>query len=109
MIGTRGRRAAGPLRRRRRFFFFHDPAPTAIYTLSLHDALPIFGRGPLGIIAAIVLCTDPDLLPIVGMETTFYVAVLFTVLTLFEAGRLEATALLLGLVPVVRQIGRAHV
>src|SRR5439155_22225083 len=36
------------------FFFFHDPAPTEIYTLSLHDALPIcvvradqelFGRG----------------------------------------------------------------
>src|SRR5699024_12878043 len=24
------------------FFFFHDPAPTEIYTLSLHDALPIF-------------------------------------------------------------------
>src|SRR5207248_9323480 len=23
------------------FFFFHDPPPTAIYTLSLHDALPI--------------------------------------------------------------------
>src|SRR5437762_3742489 len=23
-------------------FFFHAPAPTAIYTLSLHDALPIF-------------------------------------------------------------------
>src|SRR5690349_23511370 len=23
------------------FFFFHDPAPTEIYTLSLHDALPI--------------------------------------------------------------------
>src|SRR5438270_12829326 len=22
-------------------FFFHDPAPTVIYTLSLHDALPI--------------------------------------------------------------------
>src|SRR5205085_5622856 len=22
-------------------FFFHDPPPTAIYTLSLHDALPI--------------------------------------------------------------------
>src|SRR5438045_6956054 len=22
-------------------FFFHDPAPTEIYTLSLHDALPI--------------------------------------------------------------------
>src|SRR5690606_41556882 len=24
------------------FFFFTDPATTAIYTLSLHDALPIF-------------------------------------------------------------------
>src|SRR5438876_10953633 len=23
------------------FFFFNDPAPTDIYTLSLHDALPI--------------------------------------------------------------------
>src|SRR5207302_9227763 len=26
------------------FFFFTDPAPTAIYTLSLHDALPISPR-----------------------------------------------------------------
>ena len=25
-----------------RFFFFNDPAPPEIYTLSLHDALPIF-------------------------------------------------------------------
>src|SRR5947207_10695704 len=24
------------------FFFFHDTAPTEIYTLSLHDALPIY-------------------------------------------------------------------
>src|SRR5437868_12347726 len=24
------------------FFFFNDPTPTKIYTLSLHDALPIF-------------------------------------------------------------------
>src|SRR3712207_8309516 len=33
------------------FFFFNDTATTEIYTLSLHDALPIFprgdGRGPL--------------------------------------------------------------
>src|SRR5438094_4972841 len=29
------------------FFFFNDPAPTEIYTLSLHDALPIsFGHDP---------------------------------------------------------------
>src|SRR5439155_6115922 len=25
------------------FFFFNDPDPPEIYTLSLHDALPIFG------------------------------------------------------------------
>src|SRR5438874_9553007 len=27
------------------FFFFNDTATTEIYTLSLHDALPIFGVG----------------------------------------------------------------
>src|SRR5690349_23862639 len=29
------------------FFFFNDPAPTEIYTLSLHDALPIFSIAAL--------------------------------------------------------------
>src|SRR4029450_14068302 len=36
----------------RRVFFFNDTATTEIYTLSLHDALPIFleiGAGDLGI------------------------------------------------------------
>src|SRR2546430_7314544 len=28
------------------FFFFNDTATTEIYTLSLHDALPIFGAAP---------------------------------------------------------------
>src|SRR5436853_3751178 len=28
------------------FFFFNDPATTEIYTLSLHDALPIFASVP---------------------------------------------------------------
>src|SRR5258705_7106240 len=28
------------------FFFFNDTATTEIYTLSLHDALPIFPRAP---------------------------------------------------------------
>src|SRR2546422_10639780 len=28
------------------FFFFNDTATTEIYTLSLHDALPIFERAP---------------------------------------------------------------
>src|SRR5256885_10612669 len=30
------------------FFFFNDTATTEIYTLSLHDALPICDRGPGG-------------------------------------------------------------
>src|SRR3712207_7738936 len=30
------------------FFFFNDTATTEIYTLSLHDALPIFIAGPRG-------------------------------------------------------------
>src|SRR5260370_38999423 len=29
------------------FFFFNDTATTEIYTLSLHDALPIFGDRPV--------------------------------------------------------------
>src|SRR5437867_6684987 len=29
------------------FFFFNDPATTEIYTLSLHDALPILGGAAL--------------------------------------------------------------
>src|SRR5437870_6606604 len=30
------------------FFFFNDAAPTAIYTLSLHDALPICSASLMG-------------------------------------------------------------
>src|SRR6202451_1765684 len=30
-------------------FFFNDTATTEIYTLSLHDALPIWGRGRWGL------------------------------------------------------------
>src|SRR3989337_2767447 len=30
------------------FFFFNDTAPTEIYTLSLHDALPISAEGRVG-------------------------------------------------------------
>src|SRR5256885_8120982 len=33
------------------FFFFNDPAPTEIYTLSLHDALPIWVRDSVSTIA----------------------------------------------------------
>src|ERR1019366_10377848 len=37
------------------FFFFNDTATTEIYTLSLHDALPILGRS-----AVIALVTLPQ-------------------------------------------------
>src|SRR3989442_9965523 len=32
------------------FFFFNDTATTEIYTLSLHDALPIFSFADLGLL-----------------------------------------------------------
>src|SRR3712207_7626373 len=38
-------------------FFFNDTATTEIYTLSLHDALPIYGNGTEAIFAA-----DPGVL-----------------------------------------------
>src|SRR5438270_10649906 len=43
------------------FFFFNDPAPTEIYTLSLHDALPILSGGPgrrgLGLVFLVAVVT----------------------------------------------------
>src|SRR2546427_7098864 len=43
-----------------RFFFFNDTATTEIYTLSLHDALPIFSR-QVGVwtVNVSVSCTVP--------------------------------------------------
>src|SRR3712207_7629206 len=46
MIVTRHRSARSVL-----FFFFNDTATTEIYTLSLHDALPICGVGGPGQLA----------------------------------------------------------
>src|SRR5947208_8093140 len=37
------------------FFFFNDTAPTEIYTLSLHDALPIFGARRRFVRCALIL------------------------------------------------------
>src|SRR5258708_33958812 len=39
---------ARPIRTCVGLFFFNDTATTEIYTLSLHDALPIFGKAPRG-------------------------------------------------------------
>src|SRR3982751_7150286 len=38
------------------FFFFNDTATTEIYTLSLHDALPIFMRLPFPLLLWAILC-----------------------------------------------------
>src|SRR3712207_8355547 len=38
-------------------FFFNDSAPTEIYTLSLHDALPIYGGRHVGAVCADCLGT----------------------------------------------------
>src|SRR2546430_12748734 len=40
------------------FFFFNDTATTEIYTLSLHDALPIsmFGRSPVAVDSVLDAC-----------------------------------------------------
>src|SRR4051794_41635891 len=46
-------------------FLFNDPAPTEIYTLSLHDALPIYGSWANDGIA------KPDLLTLmIGLDTS---------------------------------------
>src|SRR2546429_8033993 len=37
------------------FFFFNDTATTEIYTLSLHDALPIFAGLTLGVIVQAIV------------------------------------------------------
>src|SRR2546430_7642880 len=52
----------GPSFRRCTFFFFNDTATTEIYTLSLHDALPIFlgdRQGPGGSAGLCQCCTEP--------------------------------------------------
>src|SRR3712207_8251112 len=40
-------------------FFFNDTATTEIYTLSLHDALPIYGRHPPGRAARAPSAAEP--------------------------------------------------
>src|SRR5258705_12066835 len=47
------------------FFFFNDTATTEIYTLSLHDALPIFTRFPCSM-ARQTAFPMPDISPIVS-------------------------------------------
>src|SRR5256886_16696223 len=50
------------------FFFFNDTATTEIYTLSLHDALPICGSGLVGhAVARRLLAAAPRRLVLVAL------------------------------------------
>src|SRR5438876_10773646 len=43
------------------FFFFNDTATTEIYTLSLHDALPIFGVHHVDLTVAVAVGVEGEL------------------------------------------------
>src|SRR5438876_5947834 len=47
-------------------FLFPSPAPTSIYTLSLHDALPIFGQVDVGLAAMALYQERHTLLELLG-------------------------------------------
>src|SRR5258707_11914950 len=49
------------------FFFFNDTATTEIYTLSLHDALPIWPRA-----APVMKATLPSTLPVIVLSSLSY-------------------------------------
>src|SRR5438876_9270012 len=61
------------------FFFFTDSAPTEIYTLSLHDALPILvGRGAVFLLRVLG-----------GAAVLFFVVLLAFLLFLFRRHKLD--------------------
>src|SRR5438477_11470044 len=47
------------------FFFFNDPATTEIYTLSLHDALPIYACAVEEELAAKLRRADPPVIAVI--------------------------------------------
>src|SRR3712207_7154482 len=56
-----------------RFFFFNDTATTEIYTLSLHDALPIFRERVLAAVAESptpVRCVVVAAAPVTSIDVT---------------------------------------
>ena len=62
------------------FFFFNDTATTEIYTLSLHDALPISQCKPLGPNKLIRISSFPNLYQgvIDNSNTRYWLFLLFT-------------------------------
>src|SRR2546430_4473262 len=52
------------------FFFFNDTATTEIYTLSLHDALPICTRTSPSCFSVVFVYGSSECTPVRGMATT---------------------------------------
>src|SRR5690606_41293985 len=51
-------------------FFFNTPAPTTIYTLSLHDALPIYNTNATTIFGTLIQTKCPFLVRLLLSSTT---------------------------------------
>ena len=94
--------------------FFHplvDLAAAAVYSWPVFVAggaliaYRLIGGGPAGIAGAMLLCAEPTLNPVIGMDTAFFVFWTLLALWSFQTGRLRATAFLLGLMPMVRPDG----
>src|SRR5438309_8464859 len=51
-------------------FFFNDPPTTEIYTLSLHDALPIFDEATGRVLSTIPTGKDPDAMVVEDRKST---------------------------------------
>src|SRR2546430_15854225 len=84
------------------FFFFNDPAPTEIYPLSLHDALPI------SLAVALEICAlEPG--PVLAFKQDLARRRLLEPQDELGGGRLAAAALSHHAQRTAGQIGRAHV
>src|SRR5688572_32831273 len=83
------------------FFFFNDTATTEIYTLSLHDALPIYtGVGKTVVTAALAARAVGRVAVVKPAQTG---------VTADEPGDLQEVQRLTGLDDLHEEIGRAHV
>src|SRR5256885_14877593 len=97
------------------FFFFNDTATTEIYTLSLHDALPICldqQHGGLALVRIGSMEGSVDLLRIVAAAAQVPDLVVAHVLDHLQRARIAAEEVLAHVGAVIgleRQIGRAHV
>src|SRR3989449_3627282 len=68
------------------FFFFNDTATTEIYTLSLHDALPIYAARIIGPAVAGVLIGRVGVGPVFFINSVSFVGVILTLLRLEARG-----------------------